>query len=550
MDEKKTFSLNPEQHQASPGRSPNEAAMDLISRLIALKLWSANSRSMMRKLKYLKVKIQEWNNGNRNNTKRVIEKYKEELDALDSAIYKGNGSDDIVNKGIEVKEKQGNDKIKTKSDKNGKRGEARQDNIISGLPSCSAITPNEHVLSIEEPDNSLSMGDEHLDTIPATESDEVIKSSVENLIPIPNQFEDFYDSNVESSSTDDDSFSIDKIDYVEASLPDSKLVSSEKRSMHSLLLKMNPLHLNFLNRISTWRDVPEKIFSTPLFDEEIIPMKIDQHHHNAESDLMESLHTHDSSLLISSKIDSLLDEFVGELTLLKSIPPGIDETDCDFEEDIRLIKKLLYDNSSPHPPKEFVSANSDVEIESFSLSPILLKDSDSLMEEIDLSCTLDYPMSPGIKDDDYDSERDIFILKDFPSNDTLSIHEIKSFHFDIPSFSHPPAKPPDAICYMPDDDSWKEQSYLGCSFVSFLSPLINSSMGELGQAQRPKTSASWEVKEKQRKDKIRTKPDKNGKRGEARQCHGQSQSRKQEKRGKYKVEGPKMQILQVVFIKD
>nr|GFA73139.1 hypothetical protein [Tanacetum cinerariifolium] len=32
-----------------------------------------------------------------------------------------------------------------------------------------AITP---ILSTEEPDNSLSMGDEHLDTIPATESDE------------------------------------------------------------------------------------------------------------------------------------------------------------------------------------------------------------------------------------------------------------------------------------------------------------------------------------------------------------------------------------------
>nr|GFB57042.1 hypothetical protein [Tanacetum cinerariifolium] len=59
------------------------------------------------------------------------------------------------------------------------------------------------------------MGDEHLDTISATESDEVIKSSVEDLVPIP------------ISSIDDDSFSIDKIDYVEASPPDSKLVSSE-----------------------------------------------------------------------------------------------------------------------------------------------------------------------------------------------------------------------------------------------------------------------------------------------------------------------------------
>nr|GFB09579.1 hypothetical protein [Tanacetum cinerariifolium] len=113
-----------------------------------------------------------------------------------------------------------------------------------------AITP---VLSTEEPIDSLSMGDEHLDTIPATRSDEVIKSSVENLVPTPSesegipehmcdvpfhdnsppldvskdQFEDFFESNDEFSSTDNDSFSIDNIDYVEASPPDSKLVSSE-----------------------------------------------------------------------------------------------------------------------------------------------------------------------------------------------------------------------------------------------------------------------------------------------------------------------------------
>ncbi|GJY21679.1 hypothetical protein Tco_0394245 [Tanacetum coccineum] len=33
------------------------------------------------------------------------------------------------------------------------------------------------------------MGDEHLDTIPTTESDEVIKSSVEDLVPIPSESE-------------------------------------------------------------------------------------------------------------------------------------------------------------------------------------------------------------------------------------------------------------------------------------------------------------------------------------------------------------------------
>nr|GFB30889.1 hypothetical protein [Tanacetum cinerariifolium] len=248
-------------------------------------------------------------------------------------------------------------------------------------------------------------------------------------------------------------------------------------------------------------DVLEKIFLEPLFEEEIIPMKIDPHPDNAESDLMKSLRTHDSSPLISSKIDCLLEEFVGELTLLKSIPPGIDETDWDFEGDIRLIDKFLYDNSFPRPPEEFVSANSDAVIESFFPSPILVKDSDSLIEEIDLFCTLDYPMPSGIEDDDYDSERDILILKDLPSNNTLSFAKTESFHFVIPSFSRPPAKPPDgntgilnikmmgdisdqkAFCYMPDDDSWTEQSYLGCFSVPFLSPLINFSMGELGQAQ-------------------------------------------------------------------
>nr|GFC69542.1 hypothetical protein [Tanacetum cinerariifolium] len=69
------------------------------------------------------------------------------------------------------------------------RSDSLDDNIISGLPSFFAITPDEPILSTEEPDNSLSMGDEHLDTIPATESDEFIKSGVENLIPIPSESE-------------------------------------------------------------------------------------------------------------------------------------------------------------------------------------------------------------------------------------------------------------------------------------------------------------------------------------------------------------------------
>ncbi|GJY60968.1 hypothetical protein Tco_0461625, partial [Tanacetum coccineum] len=112
---------------------------------------------------------------------------------------------------------------------------------------------NTPVLSTKEPVDSLIMEDEHLNTILATESDEVIKSSVENLVQIPSeserihdkmcdvpfrdnsppldiskdQFEGFSDSNDDSTSTDDYSFSIDDIDYVEASPPDSEPISLE-----------------------------------------------------------------------------------------------------------------------------------------------------------------------------------------------------------------------------------------------------------------------------------------------------------------------------------
>ncbi|GJW49934.1 hypothetical protein Tco_0091285 [Tanacetum coccineum] len=84
-----------------------------------------------------------------------------------------------------------------------------------------AITPD---LPITD---SLIMEDEHLDTIPATESDELIKSSIEDLVHTPNQFKGFSDSNDDSTSIDDDSFSIDDIDYVNASPPGSELVSLE-----------------------------------------------------------------------------------------------------------------------------------------------------------------------------------------------------------------------------------------------------------------------------------------------------------------------------------
>ncbi|GJX35849.1 hypothetical protein Tco_0247406 [Tanacetum coccineum] len=53
------------------------------------------------------------------------------------------------------------------------------------------------VLPTMEPEDSLIMGDENLSTIPEKESDEFIKSSVEDLIPIPSESEDISESNKE-----------------------------------------------------------------------------------------------------------------------------------------------------------------------------------------------------------------------------------------------------------------------------------------------------------------------------------------------------------------
>nr|GEW25678.1 hypothetical protein [Tanacetum cinerariifolium] len=227
---------------------------------------------------------------------------------------------------------------------------------------CDDDDDNDSTITPSEPVDSLSMGDEHLDTILAMESHEFIKSCVENLVPNPSESEGKNGCDVPACFTTFSNILFDA---------DYESDSSDYQSCYD-------------------EDFPEEIFSNPLFEEEIIPMKIDQHHFNDESDLIESMLNHDSSIMpSSSKIDSLLDEFTGELTLLKSIPSGIDETDCYFEEYIRLIERLLYDNSSPRPPKEFVSENSNANIESFFPSPIPNEDSDSFIEEIDLFLTPD-----------------------------------------------------------------------------------------------------------------------------------------------------------------
>nr|GFB14956.1 hypothetical protein [Tanacetum cinerariifolium] len=275
------------------------------------------------------------------------------------------------------------------------------------------------------------MGDEHLSIITETELDEVIKSSVKNLAPIPSESE---------VTSDNES---------ECDVPVNDEYSQIFTTFSNLLFDYNDDFTSSDDKSLSNEDVPIenfKIYSSPVFDdEEIISIKIDPHHF-AESDLIESLLNQDTLVDSSPKFNFLLEEFSGKLAHIDLIPPGIEEADFDLEEEIRLVENLLYDNSSPRPPKELNTEIADTIVESLSPYPILVEDNDSQIEEIELFLDTDDLMPPGSENDDYDSEGDIHILEELLSNDTHPLPENESYNFDHhddPSFSCPPPEPPD-----------------------------------------------------------------------------------------------------------
>ncbi|GKA49663.1 hypothetical protein Tco_0742736 [Tanacetum coccineum] len=229
----------------------------------------------------------------------------------------------------------------------------------------SAITPD------LPKSGSLIMEDKHLDTILETESDELIKSSVQDLVHTPSESEDFSDIESECDVPDcDDSQTTNFSTFSNPLFDDS--TSSDDDSSHEEVI----------------HEISFKTYSNPLFDldEEII-----------------------SRLIIS------FDEFAGELI---TIPPRI--VNREHEEYISLLERLLYNNSSPRPPKDF-HANPNTIIESLPTFPIPIEDSDSLREEIDIFPNPDDSIPPGIESDDYDSEGD---------DNYIFLPEFESFHVD------------------------------------------------------------------------------------------------------------------------
>ncbi|GJW38452.1 hypothetical protein Tco_0064297 [Tanacetum coccineum] len=224
---------------------------------------------------------------------------------------------------------------------------------------CYMIRPSAITPDLPIPD-SLIMEDEHLDTIPVTESANTIKSSVDDLVPTPSESADLSDGesecdvpiNDDSSESHFTTFSNPLFDSNDDFSSDDESLSEEEIQKDEFKYFSNPLY-----------DLDDEIITNEKFlpnqkDLDVvipIPPGIDERCFNAESDLLESLQNREIPI-DSTKIDSILDEFslprppeipsfsqdVMDLVFDDSIPPGIDDDD-DSEGDILPLEELLDD---------------------------------------------------------------------------------------------------------------------------------------------------------------------------------------------------------------
>nr|GFA12314.1 hypothetical protein [Tanacetum cinerariifolium] len=119
-----------------------------------------------------------------------------------------------------------------------------------------------------------------------------------------------------------------------------------------------------------------------------------------------------------------LEEFSSKLA---HINPEITESDFDYEEEIRLIENLLYDNSSPRSPEELNAEIANTIVESFPSLPIPVQDGDSQREEIDIVTETD-DVLPLSKMSYPTMRHPILITHQF--HDLLRNHQMLSFNFE------------------------------------------------------------------------------------------------------------------------
>ncbi|GJV14314.1 hypothetical protein Tco_1359637 [Tanacetum coccineum] len=191
--------------------------------------------------------------------------------------------------------------------------------IVSQIPPSSPP-----VLPIKDPEDSLIMGDEDLSTIPEKESDEFIKSSVEDLVPIPSESEDLSESDSDCDLPSCDDFSPINI-YEEKSV-----------TFSNTLFDLNDNFTSSDDESLSDEDILEdnvKIYSNPLFefDDEYISSDVnplfDEVLENIESKDSYVSNLDEPALLVTPLSDANEDE---------CFDPGgdIDEIDAFLDMDI------------------------------------------------------------------------------------------------------------------------------------------------------------------------------------------------------------------------
>nr|GEX45472.1 putative reverse transcriptase domain-containing protein [Tanacetum cinerariifolium] len=312
-----------------------------------------------------------------------------------------------------------------------------------------AVTP---ILSTKETEYSLSMGYEHPNTTPETESDEIINSGVEELVPIPNEyavtskdkkecdvpvcenspicddhseiFSDF--NNDDDISSDDNAFK--DIEYVEASLPDPEIISLAEEN--DVDVEEEEVDLEDIFQIQDIA-IREKLLSINRLIANIKSLN-----DNPTPDLV--LNSFVSFPILEEADNSLSDNFSPEF-----------KTFCDHTEETRSGNTNTYaDKSLP----EYDSFCFETDPNQERLINVVKNDisndssNDSLLEEANLFLAFDNSIPPGIENFAYDSEGEIRFLKELLLDDSIPFlnNESSESDFDNPSFPRPPLEPPDA----------------------------------------------------------------------------------------------------------
>nr|GFA06968.1 hypothetical protein [Tanacetum cinerariifolium] len=251
------------------------------------------------------------------------------------------------------------------------------------------------------------MRDEHLSTTLETKSDKIIKSSVKNLVPIPNHSEILSDSNDDDTSSDDNAF--EDIKFVEASVPNSELFSLKE--VNDVDQEEKKIDLEDILQI---QDV---ILREKLLSINRLIANIEFLNDNPTPDHMLKCST--SFPIPVADSDSFFEKSGTPLSYLDNSLPEF-ENFGDHTVETRSGSTTTHANNSLPNMIRFV----------LRLSPIR---EDNLIPS-------------GIENIDHDSEGDIYFLEELLSNDSIPLLKNKSSNFDHhndPSFPRPPSKLPD-----------------------------------------------------------------------------------------------------------